>query len=153
MTTLRKRMTTKERLALFLAVCRAVQHAHRKGVIHRDLKPSNVLVMERDGAAIPKAADHPRRRGALVLSKADLVGRGRDRHCRAAADRPGLAAPRRDGDLNSIALKALEKARDRRYATVSDLAADIQNHLEDRPRAGLAARQVLPGPQASYSSC
>ena len=32
-----KRLTTKERLTLFLAVCRAVQHAHQKGVIHRDL--------------------------------------------------------------------------------------------------------------------
>src|SRR6478672_9513303 len=53
----RQRMTTTERLALFLAVCRAVQHAHRKGVIHRDLKPSNVLVMEQDGAPIPKVID------------------------------------------------------------------------------------------------
>jgi serine/threonine protein kinase len=50
-------MITRDRLVLFLAVCRAVQHAHRKGVIHRDLKPSNVLVMERDGAPIPKVID------------------------------------------------------------------------------------------------
>src|SRR4029453_11654085 len=53
----RKRMTTKKRLALFLAVCRAVQHAHQKRVIHRDLKPSNVLVMEQDGAPVPKVID------------------------------------------------------------------------------------------------
>src|SRR6476646_3000587 len=53
----RKRMTTKERLELFLAVCRAVQHAHRKGVIHRDLKPSNVLVTEQDGTPVPKVID------------------------------------------------------------------------------------------------
>src|ERR1019366_4808892 len=38
-----------------------------------------------------------------------------------------------DGDLNSITMKALEKARARRYASVSDLAADIQRHMEDRP--------------------
>ena len=31
----RKRMTTRERLALFLAVCRAVQHAHQKGASSR----------------------------------------------------------------------------------------------------------------------
>ena len=53
----RQRMTARERLVLFLAVCHAVHHAHKKGVIHRDLKPSNVLVMERDGAPIPKVID------------------------------------------------------------------------------------------------
>src|SRR5207253_8554776 len=38
-----------------------------------------------------------------------------------------------DGDLNWITMKVLEKARERRYASVSDLAADIQRHMEDRP--------------------
>ena len=37
------------------------------------------------------------------------------------------------GDLNSITMKALEKARKRRYASVLDLAADIQRHMEHRP--------------------
>jgi serine/threonine-protein kinase len=33
-----------DRLRLFLAVCDAVQYAHRNLIVHRDLKPSNVLV-------------------------------------------------------------------------------------------------------------
>jgi non-specific serine/threonine protein kinase/serine/threonine-protein kinase len=52
-----KRMTIGQRLELFLAVCRGVQHAHQKGVIHRDLKPSNVLVTEREGKPLPKVID------------------------------------------------------------------------------------------------
>ena len=37
-------LSRTERLALFIQVCHAVQHAHQKGIIHRDLKPSNILV-------------------------------------------------------------------------------------------------------------
>src|ERR1039457_4941750 len=50
-------LDTRQRLALFLQVANAVQHAHQKGVIHRDLKPSNILVMQRDGEAVPKIID------------------------------------------------------------------------------------------------
>ena len=209
-----KRMTTTERLALFLAVCRAVQHAHQKGVIHRDLKPSNVLVMEQDGAAVPKVIDFgiakatdkwavenslltqfgqivgtpeyasPEQAdtmtgeidessdvyslgvllyelliGAVPFDSTTLRNAGLAEMLRIIREEeaPSLSrkltsmgaaatdiAARRqtdpvslrrlvDGDLNSITMKALEKARARRYASVSDLAADIQRHMEDRP--------------------
>jgi eukaryotic-like serine/threonine-protein kinase len=53
----------------------------------------------------------------------------------AARRRTDPASLRRlvDGDLNSITMKALEKARERRYASASELAADIERHLENRP--------------------
>ncbi len=47
----------RDRLALFLQVCDAVEHAHRRGVIHRDLKPSNVLVEIADGTPRVKVID------------------------------------------------------------------------------------------------
>jgi serine/threonine protein kinase/tetratricopeptide (TPR) repeat protein len=209
-----RRMTTRERLALFLAVCRAVQHAHQKGVIHRDLKPSNVLVTEHDGLPVPKVIDFGIAKatdkwaventlltqfGQIVGTpeyaspeQADTVtgdvGAGSDVYSlgvllyelligatpfeTAALRNVGLAemlriiredeapsllrklssmgaaaseiAARRqtdpvslrrlvDGDLNSITMKAVEKARERRYTSVSELAADIERHIEHRP--------------------
>jgi len=210
----RQRMTTKERLALFLAVCRAVQHAHQKGVIHRDLKPSNVLVSEQDGAPVPKVIDFgiakatdkwaventlltqfgqivgtpeyasPEQAdtmtgdidessdvyslgvllyelliGAVPFDTATLRNAGLAEMLRIIREEEAPSLPRKltsmgaaatdiaarrqtdpvslrrlvDGNLNSITMKALEKARDRRYASVSDLAADIQRHMENRP--------------------
>ena len=42
----RHALSTRERLALFMDVCAAVEHAHRNLIVHRDLKPSNVLISE-----------------------------------------------------------------------------------------------------------
>jgi eukaryotic-like serine/threonine-protein kinase len=50
-------LSTEQRLALFIQVCQAVQHAHQKGIIHRDIKPSNILVTVNDGVPVPKVID------------------------------------------------------------------------------------------------
>ena len=48
------RLDTRERLALLEQICRAVDHAHRRGIVHCDLKPANILV---DEAGRPKVLD------------------------------------------------------------------------------------------------
>ena len=72
-----------------------------------------------------------------------------------------------DGDLNSIAMKALEKVRERRYSSVTEFAADIQRYIEHRPvlasppsafieRASFFAgtgRRLSVRPPGSRSSC
>jgi len=209
-----QRMTIGQRLELFLTVCRAVQHAHQKGVIHRDLKPSNVLVMEQEGMPLPKVIDFgiakatdqwavektlltqfgqmvgtpeyasPEQAevmtgevdetsdvyslgvllyelliGAVPFDTASLRQAGLLEMLRiireeeapplsrkltsmgataadvAARRQTDAASLRRfvDGDLNWITAKALEKARERRYASAAELAADVQRHLEHRP--------------------
>jgi eukaryotic-like serine/threonine-protein kinase len=209
-----KLMTIEDRLELFLAVCRAVQHAHQKGVIHRDLKPSNVLVMEQENAPVPKVIDFGiakatdqwavektfltqfgqmvgtpeyaspeqaevttgdvdkrsdvyslgvilyelligavpfdptrlRREGLAEMlrivreEEAPPLSRKLSAMGAATAD---IASQRQtdpvslrrlvDGDLNWITVKALEKARERRYSSVADLASDIERYVEHRP--------------------
>src|SRR5581483_2646795 len=63
--------TIEQRLALFVQVCRAIQHAHQKGLIHRDIKPSNVLVHLQDEAPVPKIID-------FGIAKATAGGNGVD---------------------------------------------------------------------------
>jgi WD40 repeat protein/serine/threonine protein kinase len=58
-----------QRLNLFIDVCRAIQHAHQKGIIHRDIKPSNILVTLHDGVPVPKVIDF----GIAKATQGDLT--------------------------------------------------------------------------------
>ncbi|MFT5050003.1 MAG: serine/threonine protein kinase/Tfp pilus assembly protein PilF [Chlamydiales bacterium] len=58
--------------------------------------------------------------------------------CEDPPTRPGVRTADRTGDLDWIALRALEKERTRRYANVPELAADVRRFLAHEP--------VLAGP-------
>ena len=206
------KLSTRERLELFIHVCEGVQHAHQKAIIHRDLKPSNILVAEVDGRAAPRIIDFGvakaltqrltadtmfTRVGALVgtpeymspeqanasgedidtrtdvyslgillyellagvppidlrkIAFEEFLRRLREEEppkpstrirtqdpatssevARKRRTEPMALAKQMRGDLDSIALKALEKGRSRRYGSPSDLAADIGRYLRNEP--------------------
>lgn len=61
-------LSLDDKLRLMLAVCDAVEYAHRKGIIHRDLKPANVLVEQQAGT--------PPRTRVVDFGLAKLVAEG-----------------------------------------------------------------------------
>ena len=70
------KLTTRQRLELFVPVCHAIQHAHQKGVIHRDIKPSNVLVALYDDRPVPKVIDFgvAKATGAQLTDRTLVIG-------------------------------------------------------------------------------
>ena len=79
-----RHLNLRQRLELFVGVCRAVEAAHRALIVHRDLKPSNVLVT-RDGEV--KLLDFGIAKLLDIESDADAT------HTQHAVLTPAYAAP------------------------------------------------------------
>ena len=91
----KKRLDVRQRVELFTRVCHAIQHAHQKGVIHRDIKPSNIIVMDCDGAAVPKVID-------FGVAKATTESPGENATFTAAGQfigTPAYMSPEQAGDV------------------------------------------------------
>ena len=207
------RLSTRERVELFMQVCDGVTHAHQKGLLHRDLKPSNVLVATEGDNPIARVIDfgiakvlekklsgvsvhtavgqfigtpeymspeqalqrdvdtrtdvyslgvvlYELLAGTAPFTSEELLDSGLEEMVRRIRDtdppRPSTRVssgdeasttktarfrrtePRRlirdlRGDLDWIVMKALEKDRDRRYASVAALAEDLRRFLNNEP--------------------
>ena len=217
------KLTTQQRLELFVHVCEGVQHAHQKAIIHRDLKPSNILVTEVDGKPMPRIIDFGVAKatsqrltdhsmythiGAIIGTleymspeQADSAGQDIDtrtdvyslgvvlyellvgtlplefrklafdqalkllreedapkpstrlrtfgdkgtKMAQARGAEPATLARQLQGDPDAIVMKAVEKARARRYATPLELSADIERYLNNEP---VLARSASAGYRA-----
>ena len=92
------RLSTEERLDLFIQVCHAIQHAHQKGIIHRDIKPSNILVTLHDGVPVPKVIDFGIAKATEpAADRQDAVHRVRAVHRHAGLHEPGAGGDERPG--------------------------------------------------------
>ena len=144
--------TLDARLRLFLAVCEAVDFAHRTLVVHRDLKPSNILVTGdgRTEAARLRARQAPRaprgRPGSAGATRTEL-----------RALTPAYAAPEQilgepvttATDVYSLGVMLYELLtgelphRRRSCSSATTLAAEVAHETIERP--SLRLRRLASG--------
>ena len=127
-----RRLSVPERLHLFVQVCNAVSHAHRRRVTHGRLTAMNVCVTS---AGVPKVLDFgvgPNDGAiatdihALGLILDGLLGGGAGN---------GERRKLRD-DLEPIVVRALRKENNKRYGSVEHLGDDLRRILDNpAPRA------------------
>ncbi len=183
----KERVLTGRQVAKYMIpICRALHHAHSRGILHRDIKPGNIMIDEQDRPFLTDFGlakwfeddDHSMTRSGQVVGTAtymspqqatdashatiacDVYSLGATIY-RLLAGRPPFdqgslvevlrqvvhdepAAPSShnhaiDSDIETIALKCLEKNPELRYPTADELADDLQRYLNGEP---ITARPV-----------
>jgi len=147
----------RDRLRKFQSVCDAVAFAHAHGVIHRDLKPQNIMIGSFGEVlvldwGIAKIRDDPRSSAFHQTTEGAVIGtqnymspeqaRGEVDQLDERADIYSLGAvlsfllkdqPRVSKAAHAISSKATATAKESRYASASDLSADIGRLLDAEP--------------------
>ena len=144
-----------DRLRKFQAVCDAVAFAHAHGVIHRDLKPQNIMIGSFGEVlvldwGIAKIRDDPRQAAVYSTSDGTVIGtrnymspeqaRGEidideraDIYSLGAVLSFLLTDQKVSKAADAIRLKAMAPAPGERYASASELSADIGRLLDAEP--------------------
>ena len=145
-------------VALFVTVCRAVEHAHQKGVIHRDLKPANILI---DSTGAPRVLDFGLAKG-LAGSRGRLRRRDGDIMEGDVSGTPAYMSPEqaagrsREVDTRSdvytlgVILFRLLTGGTFPHDTSGTFIEVLRRVAEDEP---LRLTAVAPGPTASWTRC
>jgi eukaryotic-like serine/threonine-protein kinase len=150
----RGRPPLADALRTFLRVCETVAFAHSQGVVHRDLKPENIMVgsfgevlvldwgvakwlrdIEPASNAIVGTREYmaPEQASGAADERSDVFALGK---VLAFLSEPSAPKP-----LTAIAQKAASLDPAQRYASATDLAADVARYLAREPV--LAYREPL----------
>ena len=147
----------RDRLRKFQAVCEAVAFAHAHGVIHRDLKPQNIMIGSFGEVlvldwGVAKIRDDPRSSASFQTDEGTVIGtqrymspeqvRGEINQLDERSDIYALGAVlhfllndqlKVGKPAQAICSKAMASAKENRYATTSNLSADIARLLDAEP--------------------
>lgn len=175
-----RNLTGRQIAGYMIPVCRALQHAHSRGILHRDIKPGNIMIDDQNRPFLTDFGlakwfeddDHSMTRSGQVVGTATYMSpqQATDAsHATIACDVYSLGAtlyrllagrppfdkgslvevlrqvvdeeptpPSQfrgpiDADIETIALKCLEKAPESRYASADELADDLERYLKGEP--------------------